>query len=105
MTNRPGVVLRVVLVMAVSLLPGCGQNGWLATGRDAGGTVPSQSELPFRVPKGYVATRVGGPPLITHPRFASFDDRGRLYVAGSSGHNLDAKALLQDPPDVIRCLE
>jgi putative membrane-bound dehydrogenase-like protein len=37
--------------------------------------------------------------------FACFDDRGRLYVAGSSGHNLDAAALRKDPPDVIRCLE
>jgi putative membrane-bound dehydrogenase-like protein len=61
--------------------------------------------LPFRVPDGYVAERVAGPPLIKQPMFACFDDRGRLYVAGSSGEQLDARARLANPPDVIRCLE
>ena len=65
---------------------------------------PSPS-LPFRIPEGYIAMPVAAPPLVKHPMFASFDDQGRLYVAGSSGHDLDAKALTRDPPDVIRHLE
>src|SRR4051794_39192991 len=62
---------------------------------------PSETSLPFRVPDGYVAERVAGPPLVTHPMFACFDDRGRLYVAGSSGGQVDRDSRLANPPDVI----
>ena len=43
--------------------------------------------------------------LVKHPMFACFDEQGRLFVACSSGHDLDARALSKDPPDEIRCLE
>jgi putative membrane-bound dehydrogenase-like protein len=67
--------------------------------------VSRDAALPFHVPPGYVAERVAAPPLVRHPMFACFDDRGRLFVAGSSGHNLDADHLSARPPDTIRCLE
>jgi putative membrane-bound dehydrogenase-like protein len=67
--------------------------------------VPRDAPLPLRVPPGYVAERVAAPPLVKHPMFACFDDRGRLFVAGSSGHNLNAEQLTARPPDTIRCLE
>jgi putative membrane-bound dehydrogenase-like protein len=67
--------------------------------------VPRDAPLPLRVPPGYVAERVAAPPLVRHPMFACFDDRGRLYVAGSSGHNLKAEQLTARPADTIRCLE
>jgi putative membrane-bound dehydrogenase-like protein len=63
------------------------------------------SELPFTVPAGFVAERVAGSPLLTHPMFASFDEQGRLYVASSSGHSLGPDALAKNPSDEIRCLE
>ncbi len=61
--------------------------------------------LPFRLPPGYEAERVAGPPLVAYPMFASLDDRGRLYVAGSAGRNLHGDELLAKPMDTIRCLE
>jgi putative membrane-bound dehydrogenase-like protein len=70
-----------------------------------GEPVPPDAPLPFRVPRGYLAERVAAPPLVKHPMFACFDDRGRLFVAGSTGHNLSGDALRADPPDWIRCLE
>lgn len=85
-----------------------GHPGSFASG--AGGSAgqapgAGSSGLPFRIPDGFVAERVAAPPLVMHPMFACFDDRGRLYVAGSSGHNLDARALQAEKPDVIRRLE
>jgi putative heme-binding domain-containing protein len=67
--------------------------------------VPRDAPLPLRVPPGYVVERVAAPPLVKHPMFACFDDRGRLFVAGSSGHNLKPEQLTARPPDAIRCLE
>lgn len=98
-------IRRITFVLAALLLAGCGErwrpSAWLgAENPDASGRV-----IPFRLPAGYVAERVAGPDLITHPMFACFDDEGRLFVAVSTGHNLDGKALSQDPPDAIHCLE
>ncbi len=61
--------------------------------------------LPLSLPAGYTAERIAAHPLIKHPMFACFDDRGRLYVACSTGTNLDPQARSADPPDMIRRLE
>jgi putative membrane-bound dehydrogenase-like protein len=63
------------------------------------------SGIPFSVPAGFVAEEVAGPPLVTHPMFACFDERGRLYVAGSSGQDFSMSGRLHARPDVIRRLE
>jgi putative membrane-bound dehydrogenase-like protein len=57
------------------------------------------------VPPGFVVERVAGPPLVEHPTFACFDDRGRLFVAESAGLNLPAAQLLSQLPDRILLLE
>jgi putative membrane-bound dehydrogenase-like protein len=62
--------------------------------------------LPFSVPPGFIAEEVAGPSLLVeHPMFACFDDQGRLYVAGSSGHASGPAELSANPPDCIRRLE
>ncbi|HEY2156747.1 MAG TPA: PVC-type heme-binding CxxCH protein [Isosphaeraceae bacterium] len=66
---------------------------------------PASPEIPFTVPEGFVAELVARPPLVQFPMFACLDDRGRLYVAGSSGGSLNAAQRLEAPPDVIRRLE
>lgn len=134
-TRRPGVAWRLrggllaalgpALIGAGIALPGCGRAdgpGRVATeateaagatigpaarvpGEDGGGSAGSGAEVPFSLPAGFVAERVAGPPLIEHPMFACFDDRGRLYVAGSSGDDLGADERLVAPPDLIRRLE
>jgi len=60
---------------------------------------------PLAVPAGFEVERVAGPPLVLHPMLASFDDRGRLYVAESAGVNSRGNALLESPPHSIRVLE
>src|SRR5947209_16133440 len=62
-------------------------------------------EMPFQVPAGFVAEKIAGPPLVEHPVFACFDDRGRLYVADNAGKNLKAEELLKELPNCIRLLE
>jgi putative membrane-bound dehydrogenase-like protein len=66
---------------------------------------PAAEKLPFRVPEGFVAERVAGPPLIEFPMFACFDDRGRLFVADSRGVNPQGEQLREKPAHVIRLLE
>ena len=117
--RRPGNSAFAVglLLLAGTTLQGCGDRD--RPDPDAIVTAPAvlprlapaeddqADRIPFTVPEGFVAERIAGPPLVTHPMFACFDDRGRLYVAGTPGeyHELDAEARLADPPDWIRCLE
>ena len=57
------------------------------------------------VPDGYTVELVAGPPLVAHPTFATFDDRGRLFVCENAGVNLSAKELEEQLPNSIRLLE
>jgi putative membrane-bound dehydrogenase-like protein len=63
------------------------------------------ADLPFTLPPGFVAELVVGPPLVEHPMFACFDDRGRLFVADSRGVNPKGEQLGTKPAQVIRLLE
>jgi putative membrane-bound dehydrogenase-like protein len=57
------------------------------------------------VPPGFVVEIAAAPPLVEHPLMGGFDDRGRLYIAESSGLNLEADELIQSTPNYIRRLE
>ncbi|WP_417749858.1 PVC-type heme-binding CxxCH protein [Rosistilla oblonga] len=57
------------------------------------------------VPEGYSVELVAGPPMIQHPMMASFDDRGRLFVAESAGLNLRSDDLEEQLPNSIVMLE
>ncbi|MEO7297701.1 MAG: PVC-type heme-binding CxxCH protein [Verrucomicrobiota bacterium] len=59
----------------------------------------------LKVPEGFSVERIAGSPLVEHPMLANFDDRGRLFVADSSGTNLPGEELLKNPPHSIRMLE
>lgn len=65
----------------------------------------AEQRSPFRVPEGFVVEKIAGPPLVTHPVMAGFDERGRLFVAESAGLNLKAAELLKQLPDKIKLLE
>ncbi len=73
------------------------------------GTVPAAEVAvdgrTFRVPEGFVVERVAGPPLVDRPIVADFDERGRLYVADSSGSNENVKKQLVERPHRIVRLE
>src|SRR5260221_11473663 len=57
------------------------------------------------VPAGFTVELAAGPPLVERPMLATFDDRGRLYVADSAGVNLRGPELSKNPPHKIRLLE
>ncbi len=59
----------------------------------------------FTVPAGFEVVRVAGPPLVDRPIVADFDERGRLYVADSSGSNDKVEKQLADRPHRIVRLE
>ena len=59
----------------------------------------------FTIPDGFTIERIAGPPLIERPITAAFDDRGRLYVADSSGSNDNVKKQLAEKPHRIIRLE
>lgn len=59
----------------------------------------------FTVPDGFEVERVAGSPLVDRPIVADFDERGRLYVADSSGTNDKVEKQLQDKPHRIVRLE
>src|SRR5438128_3115903 len=68
---------------------------------------PSAPDLAarFKVPPGFVVELVAAPPLVSYPMMANFDERGRLFVAESSGLNLRAPELLKDPPNKVLLLQ
>jgi len=60
----------------------------------------------LQVPDGYVIEEVVSPDLISYPMFASFDDRGRLFVFESTGVNtMGTEEMLKNPTYHIRLLE
>jgi putative membrane-bound dehydrogenase-like protein len=66
----------------------------------------TRAGLPFKVPAGFVAERVAGPPVVEYPMTANFDERGRLFVAHAAGRNVrDPEVLLRELPNSIRLLE
>ena len=59
----------------------------------------------INVPEGYTVELAAGPPLVEHPTFATFDDRGRLFVSENAGVNMSASELEESLPNSIRLLE
>ena len=50
-------------------------------------TAESDESIGLSVADGYVIERVAGKPQVSFPTFATFDDRGRLFVVESSGRD------------------
>ncbi|HEY2158643.1 MAG TPA: PVC-type heme-binding CxxCH protein [Isosphaeraceae bacterium] len=59
----------------------------------------------FTLPDGFTLEKVAGPALVDRPIVADFDERGRLYVADSSGSNDSPKVQLEKKPHRIVRLE
>lgn len=57
------------------------------------------------VPEGFTVELAAGPPLVNHPTFATFDDRGRLFVCENAGVNMSAQELEEKLPNSICMLE
>lgn len=80
---------------------------WLLAGLLITGAEPARSENPVqhRVPDGFVIEAVAGEQQVRFPMFAAFDDRGRLFVAESSGLDLYAEISAQTRKCRISLLE
>ncbi|MEZ6089356.1 MAG: HEAT repeat domain-containing protein [Pirellulaceae bacterium] len=65
------------------------------------GYVPAK----LQVPDGFRVQLAAAPPLVQHPMMATFDDRGRLFVAESAGLNLRNDALEEQLPNSVLLLE
>jgi putative membrane-bound dehydrogenase-like protein len=60
---------------------------------------------PLKVPAGFEVVKVAGPPLVDRPVVCCLDDKGRLYVADSSGSNEKPAVQLEKPSHRIVRLE
>src|SRR6185436_10638960 len=77
MTTRPAAISFAVLLLAAAIAR-------VPAATQAGGAQP---DAQLTVPDGFEVQLVAGPPLVERPIVADFDERGRLYVADSSGSN------------------
>jgi putative membrane-bound dehydrogenase-like protein len=59
----------------------------------------------LHAPPGFEITKVSTPELVSYPMMGTFDDRGRLFLAESSGNTLDNKQMAAHPDYQIRMLE
>src|SRR5436309_12841859 len=64
---------------------------YLAASSAARVSIASDATTKLRVPDGFVIEQVASEPDVRFPMFAAFDDRGRLFVAESSGLDLYAE--------------
>lgn len=71
---------------------------------DSSATTPEFVPQQLVVPEGFSVEVAAAPPLVQHPTFATFDDRGRLFVCENAGVNLTAKELEEQRPNSIRLL-
>ncbi len=67
-------------------------------------TTDGFTPTPMDLPDGFSVELAAGPPLVTHPTMACFDDQGRLYVCNNAGVNLSNNELEEQLPNSIRRL-
>ena len=59
----------------------------------------------IQVPDGFTVEIAASPALSSYPMFMTFDDRGRLFIAESSGKNVSGKQMVAEPECMILMLE
>jgi putative membrane-bound dehydrogenase-like protein len=59
----------------------------------------------IRVPPGFKVELAAGPELSAYPMMGTLDDRGRLFIAESSGNTLNNQQMKDNPDYKIRVLE
>ena len=94
--RRLGLALTagILLSAAASFLLVAARNPGAATGLRA-----------MHVPAGFKVELAAGPELSSYPMMGTFDDRGRLFIAESSGNTLNNDQMKEHPDYKIRLLE
>lgn len=57
---------------------------------------PTEAELSFVVPQGYIMLLVASEPLVTEPTGVCWDERGRMYVGELHGYNLEGQLEIEE---------
>lgn len=70
-----------------------------------GSAPPPTGLAALHAPAGFEITKVTTPELVSYPMMGTFDDRGRLFLAESSGNTLNNKQMADKPDYKIRMLE
>ena len=89
--------IPVVVLFCLTCLPVSAFEDASNVIKTSGGTI--------RVPEGFTIERAAASPVVQHPMMAGFDDRGRLFIAASSGQNLRTADLEKELPNFIRMIE
>ena len=95
--------MSVLAICALSTVTGWPLASWLSA--SALGTEFRYGSQTFTVPDHCLLEQVAGPPLVDRPLTFDFDERGRLYVADSSGSNAPVQQQLSAPNHRIVRLE
>jgi putative membrane-bound dehydrogenase-like protein len=107
--------LAVVAVVAIGVLPSFKKkrattlpywqrSGFLSSFLRESASGPTGLES-LHVPEGFRVELATQAEMVFYPAFASFDDRGRLFVCESAGKNISDEEALQHPEFRIRMLE
>jgi putative membrane-bound dehydrogenase-like protein len=93
---------RFIAPMAAAILVSAAASFVLLAAR----TPPGLTGLSaIRVPPGFKVELAAGPELSSYPMMGTFDDRGRLFIAESSGNTLNDNQMKEHPDYKIRLLE
>ena len=81
-----------------------GSEGSVAEPRAGATANNSFQPVELQVPEGFHVELAAGPPLVTHPTMACFDDQGGLYVCNNAGVNMSNEELEANLPNAIHRL-
>ncbi|HEV8060562.1 MAG TPA: PVC-type heme-binding CxxCH protein [Gemmataceae bacterium] len=102
--------MRIVMLLAL-LIGSCALAGILSAQPPATPAPQGMQQVhlgshTFTLPVGFTIELVAGPPLVDRPIVADFDERGRLYVADSSGTNDRVETqLAKKPHRIVRLVD
>lgn len=99
MNARKGLLLALIIIVV-----GSGAFIFLRS-RQLSNILKVGDGYTISVPAGFTIERVATPELTQYPMLAFLDDRGRLFVAESSGKNIKGKDMPAQPECRISLLE
>ena len=97
MHKRFWIGISILAVCAIAIFA-----GWRYWTRNR---QPATGLAALHVPPGFKVQQVAGSDLLSYPMMGTFDDRGRLFIAESSGNTLNNDQMAANPDYKIRLLE
>src|SRR4051794_4570758 len=97
MHKRFWIGISILAVFAIAIF--AGSHYWTRN------RPPATGLAAIHVPPGFKVQQVAGSDLLSYPMMGTFDDRGRLFIAESSGNTLNNDQMATHPDYKIRLLE